>query len=703
MERFEEVAEKARAYLPSERFRVVEEAYRLSLRAGGRPEDDPTHPLDVAGTLADLHMDEVCLAGGLLHRAMEASEVSAEEVRERLGAEVADLLEGLAKISSVCYSSRTQEQAERFRRLILAMAQDVRVVLVRLADHLSHVRFLGERPRPEQVRVARETLDVYAPLANRLGIHRVKVELEDLGLKFAMPDVYQDLVAKVQQRLRERESYIDDVKKVLGRLLVENGLRGRVSGRPKHLYSIYRKMMDQGIGFDKVYDLVAFRIIVPQLRDCYAALGAIHGRWTPVPGRFKDYIALPKPNLYQSLHTTVIGPQGQPMEVQIRTEEMHRIAEEGIAAHWRYKEKRSARPEDRVFEWVRQLVEANREIGDAQELLDRAQGDLFSDLVYVFTPAGDLLELPRGSTPVDFAYAVHTQVGERCVGAKVNDRMVPLSHRLKNGDRVEIITSKHQTPSADWLEFVRTTKARTKIRHWVKVQQRERSIEIGREVCDREFRKAGKSFSKAWKGGELEPVAQKFGLNKAEELLEAVGYGKISARQVLGRVYPDLAEREAEEPKKPRRPRKPPKGIVIQGVGDAMTRFARCCNPLPGEDVVGFVTRGHGMTVHTVDCPNIRRLDPDRKIEVEWGGGEAGAHPVKIRVSCDHRKGILAAITQALAAADVNVVRADVKTWAVGQAECNFEILVENLDRLQKILGTIQGLKGVNRVERVKT
>ena len=382
---------------------------------------------------------------------------------------------------------------------------------------------------------------------------------------------------------------------------------------------------------------------------------------------------------------------------------MHRIAEEGIAAHWRYKEKRAAGADDRVFHWLRQLVEAHKDIGDAQEFLESVKVDLYPDLVFVFTPAGDLVELPRGATPVDFAYAVHSQVGEQCVGAKVNGRMVPLSHRLKNGDRVEITTSKHHTPSADWLEFVQTSKARNKIRQWVKTQQRQRSVELGRDLCDREFRKAGKSLAKALKSGEFEAAAQRFGFNRDEELLEAVGYGRTSARQVLGKVYPDLEEREAAEPKKPRQPRRRPKGIVIQGIGDAMVRFARCCNPLPGEAVVGFVTRGHGLAVHTADCPNMRKLDAERRIEVEWGRGEGIAHPVKIRVSCQDRKGILAAITQALAQFDVNVAKADVRTWSAGEAECNFEILVEDLDRLNKILGGIQALKGVNRVVRVKT
>ena len=708
MHRLHDVLEKVQSYHPDASLDLLRKAYVFAakvhqdqtLRSG---EPYLSHSLAVAEILADLHMDEVTVACGLLHDVAEMAAAPPEALREHFGEEIAGIVDSLSRLAQVTYSSRKQEQAEYFRRLILGMANDVRVVIVKLADRLHEMRILGEAPRAQQIPLAQETLDIYAPLTNRLGIHRLKSELQDLGLRYTMPDVYEDLERKAEQRLTEREQYLAEVQEVLVGILAESELAGSVSGRPKHIYSLYRKMQEQDIGFDQVYDLIAFRIILREVRDCYAALGAIHARWTPVPGRFKDYIALPKPNLYQSLHTTVIGPRGQPMEVQIRTEEMHRIAEEGIAAHWRYKEKRAAGADDRVFHWLRQLVEAHKDIGDAQEFLESVKVDLYPDLVFVFTPAGDLVELPRGATPVDFAYAVHSQVGEQCVGAKVNGRMVPLSHRLKNGDRVEITTSKHHTPSADWLEFVQTSKARNKIRQWVKTQQRQRSVELGRDLCDREFRKAGKSLAKALKSGEFEAAAQRFGFNRGEELLEAVGYGRTSARQVLGKVYPDLEEREVAEPKKARQPPRRPKGIVIQGIGDAMVRFARCCNPLPGEAVVGFVTRGHGLAVHTADCPNMRRLDAERRIEVEWGRGEGIAHPVKIRVSCQDRKGILAAITQALAQFDVNVAKADVRTWSAGEAECNFEILVEDLDRLQKILGAIQALRGVSRVTRVKT
>ncbi|GAB4252616.1 RelA/SpoT family protein [Deferrisoma sp.] len=708
MHRIAELLEAVEQRHPDANLDLIRKAYLFAARAHGGADtssQDPTlrHSVAVAQNLAELNLDEVTVACGLLHDVVEEAVSDLDQVRAHFGEEVASVLQGLARIARVRYTSRKKEQAERFRRLILAMAQDVRVVLVKLADRLQVMRTLEARPGPERVALAQETLDIYAPLANRLGIHRLKSELEDLGLRFAHPEVWAELEEGVRRRLAEREAYIQDVKVRLEQLLQRHGFAGRVSGRPKHLFSVYRKMQDQGIPLEKVYDLVAFRIITGTVQDCYAILGAIHAEWKPVPGRFKDYIALPKPNLYQSLHTTVIGPGGHPMEVQIRTEEMHRIAEEGIAAHWRYKEKRSeADPMDRVFEWLRKLVDAHKEIQDPQDFLESVKGDWFPEVVYVFTPAGDLMELPRGATPVDFAYAIHSKVGEQCVGAKVNGRMVPLSHELRNGDQVEIITSKHHTPSPDWLEFVKTNRARAKIRAWIKAQQRVRSAELGREICEREFRKADKSLSKALKSGEMDEAAKAFGLNKAEELLEAVGYGKISARQILGKLYPELEEKEAP----PKRPRKPPRttsGIVIRGVGDAMVRFARCCHPLPGDRVVGFVTRGQGMTVHTADCPNVRRLDPERTVAVEWAGKKGAVHPVKIRVDCLDRKGILAEITNLLAEHDINVARAQVNTWAAGQAVCRFEILVEDLDRLQRVLNAILSVKGVHRVTRVKT
>jgi guanosine-3',5'-bis(diphosphate) 3'-pyrophosphohydrolase len=702
--------EKVRAREPDARADLIEKAFAFSDKALGgklRLSGDPlsSHLLAVADILVDLHMDETTIVAALLHEAARYAAVDMAELRAEFGGEVADLVESLNRILTVQYASGGAGQAENFRRLILSMARDVRVVMIKLADQLHNMRTL-DAVRPENRQsAARETLDVYAPLANRLGIHRLKSELEDLGLRYTEPDVYADLLARAGRDESEMTAYIAEVRGTLQSLLDEQGLKGDVHGRLKHLYSIYKKMMDQVIPFEKVYDRIAFRVIVERLRDCYAILGAVHARWTPVPGRFKDYIALPKPNLYQSLHTTVIGPRGEPMEVQIRTHDMHRIAEEGIAAHWRYKERRASDVHaDKIFHWLRHLVESNREDADAGEFVADVKDELFPDVVYVFTPQGKVLELPRGSTPVDFAFNVHSQLGNQCVGARVNGRMVALDHTLKNGDRVEIITSKTHTPSADWLEFVKSSKARNRIRQWIRQEQRERSMALGREMLDREYRKVGKSFPKDMKEGLLDGILDRFGVNKAEEILEGVGMGKINARTVLEKVHPEFEPAaEVEEVKRPRKVKPEKKGIVIRGVGDTMVRYAKCCNPLPGDPVVGFITRGFGLTVHTASCPNLIRSDPNRHVDVEWGAESERAHPVRIKIVSDDRPGILANITQTFANHDVNVVSATVKTFMVGKAECNFEILVDHLDRLQKILGAIRGLKGVDKVIRVRT
>ncbi len=693
--------EKISTRHPEARVDLIARAYDS---LGERTGSDPRRASEVVGILADLNLDDTtALAAILCEKLAPNGELEVDDA-SLYGEEVAYIVESFSKLERLRYASGTKDQAERFRRLILSLAHDVRAVMLLLARQLHDMQHLESASREDQISAAVETLEVYAPLANRLGIHKLKSELEDLGLCFSEPDVYSDLEARLGESSKESESYIKEVMEVLAELIEELEVKGDVSGRTKHLFSIYRKMLDQDIPFEKVYDRIAFRILVDELRDCYAVLGGVHARWTPVPGRFKDYIALPKSNLYQSLHTTVIGPRGKPMEVQIRTHDMHRIAEEGIAAHWRYKEKGSSiTHDDKVFDWLRRIVETTTEESeDEGDLADRMATDLFPDVVYVFTPAGEVMELPRGSTPVDFAFNVHSQVGMRCVGGKVNDRMVSLDYQLKNGDRVEIITSKTQTPSPDWLEFVKSGKAKSRIRQVIRSEQRGRSQALGKDVCDREFRKVGKSFSKALKEGLVATVADKFGVNKAEEIMEAVGFGKMSGRQVLEKVYPEFEQKESEEPKRARKVKKSTKGIVISGVGDAMTRFAKCCNPLPMEPVVGFITRGHGMTVHTAKCANISRADPARRIDVEWGTGEQGDHSVRIKVSCTNEMGMLSSITNLLTQNDVNVTWAEVKTYVMGRADCSFEIMVPDVGKLKKLFKEIQSLKGVHNVVRVK-
>ncbi len=694
---------------PDGRVDAIRRAYDYAWRVLGTPTartlENERIFLETCAILADLNMDEVTLASVLLSPFV-SDKKRVKEIEEEFSAEIVRMSESVSRLADFRYSSGARADAENFRRLVLSMARDVRVVMIVLAGRLRLMRDLtGSDPDRERT-LAFETLEIYAPLANRLGIYKLKSELEDLGLKHTEPQTYADIEARLGKGRTESEEYIREVKGVLVGILAEHHIKGNVNGRTKHIFSIHKKMIEQNIPFDRVYDRIAFRIIVEELKDCYAVLGAVHAKWTPLPGRFKDYIALPKPNLYQSLHTTVMGPRRQPMEVQIRTVEMHRVAEEGIAAHWRYKEKRLADQQDRVFQWLRKLVETSRETGDDKAFAEEVQSEFYPDTVYVFSPAGDVLELPKGSTPVDFAFNVHSQVGMTCVGSKVNDRMVPLDHVLKNGDRVEIITSKNQTPSSDWLEFVKSTKAKNRIRQWIRSEQRKRAMELGDEMCDREFRKVGRSFPKAVRDGLLDQVYERLGFNKPEEVLEAVGYGKLNARSVLEKIYPEYEQKEqkeTEEPKRPRKEIKGRKGIVIRGVGDTMVRFAKCCNPLPMEPIVGFITRGQGLTVHTADCPNMVRADPDRRIEVEWGVGTDTEHRVKIRVACADKKGMLANITQALAANDVNVNHAEVKTFVVGRAECTFDITVTDLNELNRILRTIQSLKDVYSVQRLKS
>ncbi|NIQ96567.1 MAG: bifunctional (p)ppGpp synthetase/guanosine-3',5'-bis(diphosphate) 3'-pyrophosphohydrolase, partial [Desulfuromonadales bacterium] len=518
------------------------------------------------------------------------------------------------------------QQAESLRKMLVAMARDLRVILVKLADRLHNMRTLEPREEQDRVRYAQETLDIYAPLANRLGISWVKTELENLAFRYLHPEVYQELQKTIAKKKKDRRTYIQEMRKKILKHLGENGISGEVSGRFKHLYSVYLKMERQSVDLDQIYDLIAFRVLVETVRDCYAVLGVIHEIWTPVPGRFKDYIAMPKANGYQSLHTTVIGPYGERMEVQIRTREMHRVAEEGIAAHWKYKEGHTSAEEtqghEKQFKWLRQLLEWQQELRDSREFMEAVEVELFPEEVYVFTPGGDVKELPKGSTPIDFAYAVHSDVGNRCSGARVNGKLVPLKTELQNGDTVDIVTSANQQPSKDWLQHVQTSKARNKIRNWVKSQERERSVELGREILEKEARKHDYSLKRLLALAEFAEAVQELGFKGEEDLLAAVGFGKLTAGQVLSRSLP--RENFKEEPKKPGRigkvmqkiRRRPSSAIRIHGIEDIMVRFAKCCNPVPGDPVVGYITRGRGVTVHAEDCSRVLDEDADRRIDV---------------------------------------------------------------------------------------
>lgn len=717
MVRLDDILEKILSYNPKADLDAVRKAYVFSAKVHQgqtRLSGEPylTHPMEVAYILAQLRMDVATVVTGLLHDTIEDTLTTQDEIRTIFGEEVAGLVDGVTKISKMFLRSSEERQAENFRKMLIAMARDIRVILVKLADRLHNMRTLGFQATGRRERIAQETLDIYAPLANRLGISWIKSELEDLSFTYLKPDVYKDLSGKVAKRTKERESYIGQVKEKIRGKLEAQGIPCEISGRSKHLYSIYLKMERQGIDFEQVYDLIAFRVLVNSVRECYEVLGIIHSTWKPIPGRFKDYIAMPKANMYQSLHTTVIGPFNERMEVQIRTWDMHRIAEEGIAAHWKYKEGKGASEEgreDRGFGWLRQLLEWQQELKDSREFMDTVKIDLFPEEVFVFTPKGEVKGLPKGSTPVDFAYSVHTDVGHTCVGARINGRLVPLKTELHNGDIIEVITAPNHTPSKDWLKFVRTSKARNKIRQWVKSEQREKSIGIGRDILEKELRKHGMSFNRALASPDMQRGIKELGFDQVEEVLAAIGYGKLSAGQVITRVVPQEKLRTQEQQKPgpigqvlDKIRKKPSSAIKIQGIEDIMVRFAKCCNPLPGDAVVGFITRGRGVTVHTVDCPHVLEADPDRRVDIEWDMKKKASRPIKIRVHCIDQKGMLAGITGAITNCEANIISASVHSTGDGKGVNNFVVDVQSLEHLTKVINALHKVKGVYKVERLR-
>jgi GTP diphosphokinase / guanosine-3',5'-bis(diphosphate) 3'-diphosphatase len=717
MIRLDDILEKLISYHPAADLDAVRKAYVFSakvhqgqVRLSGEPY--LTHPMEVAYILVQLRMDVPSIVTGLLHDTIEDTLTSQEEIRGIFGEEVASLVDGATKISQMTFRTSEERQAENFRKMLLAMARDIRVILVKLADRLHNMRTLNFQPEERRRRIAQETLDIYAPLANRMGISWVKSELEDLAFRYLLPDLFYDLANKVSKKRKEREKYIEEVKKTIQGKLADQTIEADIAGRSKHLYSIYLKMERQGIDFEQVYDLIAFRVLVGSVRDCYAVLGIIHSAWKPIPGRFKDYIAMPKANMYQSLHTTVIGPYGERMEVQIRTREMHQVAEEGIAAHWKYKEGKAVSEvegrEDQRFGWLRQMLEWQQELKDSREFMDTVKIDLFPEEVYVFTPKGEVRELSKGSTPIDFAYDIHTDVGNRCVGARVNGKLVPLKTELHNGDIVEVLTSATQTPSKDWLKFVRSSKARNKIRQWVKTEQREKSLELGRELLEKELRKYGYSLKRAFASEEFAVAVDEFGFHTPDDLLASVGYGKVSVGQLVGRIVPE--EKLKTEAPKPgalgkvleKIRKKPSTAIKIQGIEDIMVRFAKCCNPLPGDPVVGFITRGRGVTVHDANCSHVLEGDDERRIDVEWDMKKKATRPAKIRVFCVDQKGMLAGITGAITNSEANIISAQVLSTPDHKGINNFEVDVQDLDHLNRVLAALMKVKGVYKVERVR-
>jgi GTP pyrophosphokinase len=718
----EELVKEAQSYNPGADVGLIRRAYDYSARMHAeqkRKSGEPyvIHPLNVALIIAHLRLDVPSIVTGLLHDVVEDTVASPEEVRSLFGPEVARLVDGVTKVSKITFSSREEKQAENFRKMVIAMAHDIRVVLIKLADRLHNMRTLNHLRPEKQEEISRETLEIYAPIAHRLGIYWLKSELEDYSFRYLNPSAYGSLKASVAKRRSEREDYIHSVIEIIGKRLEEAGVKAEVTGRPKHFYSIHTKMQHEELSFDEIYDLVAFRIIVPSLRECYEALGVVHANWKPIPGRFKDYIALPKVNMYQSLHTTVIGPRAQRMEVQIRTREMHEVAERGIAAHWSYKEGGAAQiREAERFAWLRRLIEWQQNLKDPEEFLSTVKDDLFPEEVFVFTPKGDLLDFPQGSTVIDFAYRIHSQVGHHLTGARVNGRMVPLRYQLKSGDAVEVLTSERQSPGKDWANHVATARAKSRIRQWLRAQQAERSRELGISLLDRELEPLGLNIAQLRAKGRLDSVLKEFSQRDADSLLAAVGYGIVSAAQLLGKVLspdelkvyradlsqaPNGTGHDIATPPKPAR-NGVPNAVIVSGVGDMMVRFARCCNPLPGEAITGFITRGRGVTVHLAGCPEALATDPQRRVPVVWKVGEETPRPIRLEVLCADQPGLLAAMSKAIAAAGVNISTAEVKTTGNdGRALSQFELKVSNATQLNHLMHSIAAIDGVLRVSRL--
>ena len=719
---FAELTAKVREYRPKDDLAPLEKAYQFASAHHSRQKRDSgepymNHPLLVSHTLADMRMDLVCIETGLLHDVVEDTDVTVEEIRKNFGDEVARCVDGVTKLGKLDFFSAEDRQAESFRKMLLAMVEDIRVIIVKLADRLHNMRTLGYLSPERQQRIAKETMEIYAPIAHRLGMGKVRGELEDLAFRYIDPEGYQDVRQSIETKRHASEELLSEIRRTVEAELRREGIPAKVEARMKRAYSVYQKMKRQKIGVDQVYDLLALRIITDSVKNCYAALGVIHNEWRPVPGRIKDFIAIPRPNLYQSLHTSVIGPQGQPFEVQIRTEEMHRIAEEGIAAHWKYKEGRKGpAADDQRIAWLRQLVEWQQDMQDPGEFMSTLKVDLYPEEVYTFTPRGRVIVLPRDATPIDFAYAIHSDVGNTCVGAKVNGRIVPLNYTLRNGDIVEIMTQPNHLPSKDWLSIVKTSRARNKIKHVINTTERVKAIEIGEKYLEKEARRLGVHLNRITKA-ELERVAGEYGYSKIEDLYAGLGYGKFSARQVLQNAAPDQfpddnqAETETAPPPAstvPIQRRIPPGGdlaIKVKGSDDLLVYRAKCCNPIPGEAIVGYVTRGKGVAVHSLACPNVQNLmyEVERKIDVEWGRSPSDQFAVKLVVRTDDRPGLLNQLTSILSTENTNIRSLEARTDAEHGDGAIIEMTVEVRDKkqLEKLVLAMRRISGVRDVERL--
>lgn len=707
-------------YLPDADLEMITKAYHFCKKCHegqhrNSGEEYYIHPVNVAMILTDLNMDDTTIIAALLHDVLEDTDITYETLVAEFGEEVANLVDGVTKLKKLKYKSKQENQAENLRKMVLAMARDIRVVIIKLADRLHNMRTLEYMTEEKKKEKAIETLEIYAPLAHRLGISKIKWELEDLSLRYLDPKGYYDLVEKVNKRRKEREEYIQRIIEELDENLEKMNIPREISGRPKNFYSIYKKMYYQNKSFDQIFDLTAIRVIVDTIKDCYAVLGIVHTMWKPIPGRFKDYIAMPKPNMYQSLHTTVIGPEGEIFEVQIRTWDMHKTAEYGIAAHWKYKEGTTKSDNfDEKLTWLRQLMEWQKDLKDPKEFMETLKLDLFTDEVYVFTPKGDVINLPAGSTPIDFAYRVHTAIGNSCIGAKVDGRIVPLDYKLKNGNIVEILTSPNGRPSRDWLKIVKSSQARNKIRQWFKREAREQNIDRGKELLDKELKKRGYKVTEALKDEWLKNIANKIGLNSIDDLYAGLGYGNVTISQVMSKFSeyykeyfkiedePLASEVKVKEKTTSRRKGKADQGVIVKGIDNIKVRFAKCCNPVPGDEIVGYITRGRGLSIHRKDCPNVSLIgEADRFMEVSWNKYEKAEYQAEIQIKGLDRPGLLTAITQKINDGGLSLTSLSARTNKEKLAVINIVLEIKNIEQLKELMEKIRKTKGVIDVYRV--
>ncbi|MEG6502130.1 MULTISPECIES: RelA/SpoT family protein [unclassified Desulfovibrio] len=713
MIRIQEILDKVSAHNPDADLELIQKAYVYAATAHvgqTRLSGEPylSHPLAVADTLAEMGFDESTVAAGLLHDTVEDTKATLEELDENFGEDVADIVDGVTKISMIPFENKEEAQAENIRKMILAMSHDMRVLMVKLADRLHNMRTLDFQKAHKQKGIAQETMDIYAPLANRLGLYIMKRNLEDLSFKYLRPDIFNQIDHWLDKHQVVEKQIIGKVVDLIKDLLASNGIEGQVYGRIKHKYSIYKKMQSQSLSLDEMHDIMAFRVLVKDIRDCYAALGLVHSQWRPVHGRFKDYISMPKTNGYQSLHTTVIGPEGERIEIQIRTEDMHRQAEHGVAAHWLYKEKGRVNSKDlEQFGWLREIFERQSEETDSREFMHSLKLDLFKDEVYVYTPAGDVKELPEGATPLDFAFIIHTKVGQHCTGAKINGRLMPLGTELKNGDIVEILTDPSRKPNRDWLKIVKTARARSRIQRYLRTEERAHAVSLGRDMLEKEGRKVSLNVNRAIKDGHMALVAQEMNFESVDDLVASVGYAHTTPRKVLNRLYavlhPDAVSSAPETPtvkeSKEAAGRKT-EGVGISGVDGVLMRFAKCCNPVPGDPIIGYISRGLGVSVHRADCPNVANMEPERLISVHWDGAEEKPYEAGIFIIAKNEHGVLALVAQVLAKNNVNITGLNMDNLVDGRAKLRFTVEVRDATQLYQLIESIRSLPPILEVVR---